>query len=111
MTKIRTWEEYWAEEADKMPTEAREWYEERPDHIKAAIKRTPPYVLYRLNSTGASVFIIAYGDDGTLTIALRQHLNADRLLFMERDVFGIPPEDLTPLFEMPEKEKVCHDRN
>lgn len=111
MSKIRTWDEYWAAEADKMPEDAREWYEERPAHIKLAIKERPPFLLYRLKSSGANVFIIAYGDDGTLTVALRQHLNPDLLLIMERDVFGILPGDLEPLYEMPDKEEVCHERS
>lgn len=92
---MRTWEEVYVE----MPPEAKEWFEERPPEIKAMILKTPPIYLYKYSRSPdlvQFVFLVSYNEDGSVTVAITRKYN---IVFVERNVFGVNPEHLTPLCE------------
>lgn len=78
----------WTAEQDQYHAE---WLAERPQAIKDLVAKLPPDRLYRLKTTGHRVFLYAYSEDGTVTVAVTGQFNA---LPFERRVFGIAPEDL-----------------
>lgn len=84
------------EPADQLPPDRRaawnEWYSSRPDTIRAMIDRWPPWKLYRLKDTGHRVTMRSYGEDGTVSVDVSGKYN---FVLLERNVFGVNPEDLT----------------
>lgn len=67
-----------------------EWVSTRPPVVRDLCLRYPPDRLYRLN-TGQRVEIIAYNEDGTITVDVNMFWN---YLVFERRVFGVNPTDL-----------------
>ncbi len=78
---------------------ARVWLESRPPHIRAVFERFPATRLYRLH--GNVVFILAYDDSGeACRVGISHDFNV--ALVFDREVFGVPFTDLTPVDETPE---------
>ncbi len=75
-----------------------EWVGSRPDAVRNVAERFYPWKLYRLKQTGQFVSVLSFGQnvDGrvTLTVLIKPDFNP--LLFVEREVFGIEPDDLEP---------------
>ncbi len=69
-----------------------DWYNGRPDVIKAMIDKTPINRLYRLKTTGQIVFIFSYKECGTVTVTVPAEYNFPHLTTY--NVFGINPDDL-----------------
>ena len=67
------------------------WLKTRPRVIRDLAKRLPPNLLYRLKGTGQRATIYSYNENGTLTVSITGQYN---LIDFEREVFGIPPEEL-----------------
>jgi hypothetical protein len=67
------------------------WLAERPPCIQALARRLPPDRLYLLKSSGHRVTLVAYNENGTVRVSVTGQFNA---LAFDREVFGIPPEDL-----------------
>lgn len=55
-------------------------------------EKVVPWKLYRMASSGHRVTPVSYGEDGTLTVAVRGKYN---YVTMERQVFGVHVDDLT----------------
>lgn len=72
-------------------TTMEEWLASRPEVIQKMVAKYPPGRLYRLNGTGC--MIVAYAEDGTVRVDIRQIWN-EHPLFMERSVFGVDPATL-----------------
>lgn len=74
----------------------RDWVASRPPHVRTVAERFDPWSLYRLKS-GHRVTVLSFGEakDGcvTLTVNVSGEFN---LLAFERQVFGVPPDDLEP---------------
>ncbi len=68
-----------------------QWLSERPQSIQQLAKQLPPDRLYRMNSTGHRVELVAYYEDGTLAVNVSGRFN---YVTIERNVFGIQPDDL-----------------
>ncbi len=77
----------------KVLREHRKWLAARPPAIRELAERFPPWSLFRLKSTGHRVHVIAYGENGTLRVAVTGRFNA---LAFERQVFGVDPNDMEP---------------
>jgi hypothetical protein len=72
----------------------KEWFDERPAHIQALIRRLPPGNPYRVSSGWNPGWIHGYHEElegGKLTLTV----NIDDPLF-PRQVFGLEESDLTP---------------
>lgn len=87
------------EAAARAALHASEWYQTRPDFIKAAIDQCPPYFLYRLNRN--NVYLYSYEENGehepvTVKVIVAEEWNPAGL-FMERMVFGVSLDELTPI--------------
>jgi hypothetical protein len=88
----------WYEPTPEQVEGYRKWVEGRPVSVRRVIEQygLAPWNLYRLADTGQRVYLLSLSthDDGTvsLTVAVSGKFN---LLFSERSVFGIKPEDLT----------------
>ena len=76
---------------DKDKAEWEEWVSSRPESIHSMCREFPPNKLYKLKSTGHRVTISSYSEDGTCTVVVSGRFN---MVSMERQVFGIKPEDL-----------------
>jgi len=70
-----------------------EWLKDRPYIIKELAKRFPPNELFLLKTTGQRVYLMAYSEDNTVTVAITGDFN--KCLF-DKSVFGINPDDLEP---------------
>jgi hypothetical protein len=68
-----------------------QWLASRPQVIKDLGARFKPWKLYRMKSTGHRVFCLSFSENNTITVAVTGTYN---LLSMERQVFGIEPDDL-----------------
>lgn len=69
----------------------KEWVASRPAVIKELCLKFPPDRLYLLKSSNHRVILYSYAENNTLTVDVLGKYN---LVFFERRVFGIPPEDL-----------------
>lgn len=78
-----------------------EWLATRPLGIQNLARRFPPNYLYRLDPPGQNVLVKSYSENDTLTVFVLQEHNPDQLLLMDREVFGIKPDDLTQLSLLP----------
>lgn len=92
------------EEEQLAALEADPWFQERPAPIREAIRKYPPWRVYRMK-TGNRCHMVSYDEnqDGSCTtcmVRVSDALNA--ILFTERDVFGVPFTDLEPLPDTPE---------
>jgi hypothetical protein len=72
------------------------WVTERPERVRQVAERFTPWTLYRMKSTGQRVVLCSFGESTddtpvTLTVSVTGKFNA---VAFERNVFGIPPEDL-----------------
>jgi hypothetical protein len=84
------------EMTDAMNVEWVEWLKGRPHHIQALADKFVPWKLYQLKSSGHRVTIVSYSehkgsDKITLIVSVTGKYN---LLEFERQVFGVPPDDL-----------------
>jgi hypothetical protein len=76
-----------------------EWLEGRPPIIQKLARSHPPYKLFLLKSTadetrgypGQRVWVVSMNENGTVTVCVSKWFNR---VGMERQVFGIKPEDL-----------------
>lgn len=68
-----------------------QWLKDKPDCIKDLARRFPPYLLYRMKSSGHRVTIYGYHEDGSLSVSITGTYN--RVIF-NRHVFGVLPADL-----------------
>ena len=78
------------------PTQAqedgyRQWVRKLPKKPRAIAKRFDIWTLYRLKETGHRVMLHSFADDGTVTVIVSAKFN---LVLHEREVFGIPPDQL-----------------
>lgn len=86
-----------------------DWYHERPQFIKDAIAKYPPFILYKYDAGGhiQNVRIYSYSESNgkcdTCQILYLQEDNPDWFLF-ERRVFGVPLVDLVPYKLLDESE-------
>lgn len=67
------------------------WVESRPPVIQELCALLPPDNLYKMRSTGLRVTIVSYSESRTVTVAVTGDYN---LVALERQVFGINPNDL-----------------
>jgi hypothetical protein len=67
------------------------WAAGRPKVIQDLAARFKPWKLYLLKSSGHRVFLLSFNESNTITVAVTGKYN---LVSMERQVFGIQPEDL-----------------
>jgi hypothetical protein len=67
------------------------WIAARPPAIREMIRRWPPNLLYRLESTGHRVTIHSYFEGGTVTVSVT---GTCKLVTFERNVFGVDPATL-----------------
>ncbi len=81
----------------------REWLADRPTIIKELGLKCPPDRLYRFKHSGTRLTVRGYQEDGTLIINVSGQYN--RIMF-ERDVFGVPPEDIEECDFPPEDEEI-----
>jgi hypothetical protein len=85
----------WYEPDDKQLADWKEWKETLPETARKNAEKFPPWELLWLptSDSGHRVFPYSYSDNGTLTVVVTGQFNR---VTMERKVFGINPEDLTP---------------
>lgn len=92
----------WFEPDEEQLVAWREFLEQLPANgvARASAEKFPPWELLRLapDVGGQRVIPYSYSDDGMLTVAVLGKFN---LLWMERKVFGIKPEELEPC-ELPD---------
>lgn len=87
------------EPADEQLHEWELWLAALPENVRLVAERLPPWKLYWLKSPGQRVRIISYdepleeGDAVTVSVSVGGDVNA---LVIERNVFGINPDDLEP---------------
>ena len=67
------------------------WVASRPPVIQELCALLPPDNLYKMKSTGRRVTIVSYAENRTITVAVTGDYN---LVALERQVFGINPENL-----------------
>lgn len=67
------------------------WAAGRPQVIQDLCKRFKPWKLYRIKTTGDRGPLVSLNEAGTITLAVTGAYN---LCSMERQVFGIKPDDL-----------------
>lgn len=79
-------------ELGPLDDEIREWLATRPPVIKEMFAKKPGNLMYRNKTTGQYVFIRAYNENGTVTVAVSAEFN--RVLDFEREVFGVPLDAL-----------------
>lgn len=70
------------------------WAASRPPGVQAAANLVNPWTIYLLKTTGQRVYVIAYGEDGTVRVRVEARFNPN--LDFERSVFGVDPADLVP---------------
>jgi hypothetical protein len=77
------------------------WTRDRPAHVRRVAERFDPWSLYLMKSTGHRVFVHGFDEtEGGVTV--RVVVSGEfNLVAMERSVFGIDPEDLSPC-ELPD---------
>lgn len=68
-----------------------EWLASRPLHIQSLVRRLPPNRLYRHKKSGHRMTIVSYAENGTVTATVSGQYN---FCVFEREVFGIPVDDL-----------------
>ena len=68
------------------------WVSTRPEVIQKLCTEFPPDRYYLLKSTDQIISIYSYLEDGTLTVDISNEQNPH--IIMNRQVFGIKPEDL-----------------
>ncbi len=71
----------------------RRWVKSRPAAVRAIAERFDPWSLYRIKPNGERVYLVSINENGTLTVGISGRFNA---VVMERNVFGIDPDDLEP---------------
>ena len=67
------------------------WVAERPPSVRAVAERFNPWTVYRFKDTGQRCTILAFGEDGTVRVAVTSVLN---FVTFEREVFGVDPDNL-----------------
>ena len=70
-----------------------EWVAARPDGVRQIAERFEPWSLYLLKTTGQRVTLASIFEDGTVSVNVSGEFN---FLMMDRNVFGINPDDLEP---------------
>lgn len=83
---------------------ASDWYQTRPDSIKAAIEKTPPTKMYRFKDSQKECYIIGYTEpsepDGETTLIVQKTGRGGAISEMglgaldTNQVFDVNPEDL-----------------
>ena len=68
------------------------WIKSKPKIIQKLAKRFPPNKLFFLKPSKQWVIVFSYSENNTLTAFISKKYNPSILL--ERQVFGISPEDL-----------------
>jgi len=74
-----------------MDREWEEWLSTRPQVIQDMADATPPWHEYLLKTTGQTVRLHSYSEDGTVTVDV---ISPPNLLGDLPTVFGIDPSDL-----------------
>lgn len=82
----------WMEPTQEQRDAWRDWVNSRPPSVRSALAGKDPWTLYHMKSTGHRVALYSASEDGTLTVTVSGKYNA---VLMERNVFGISPDDLT----------------
>lgn len=84
--------------------DAPQWFADRPESIKAAMRLRPPLILYKLLTSDHLVTILTYDevDPVRATVAVTRQFNA---VDVERAVFGVKLEELEPLCHMSDSEQ------
>jgi hypothetical protein len=80
--------------------EFQEWLNSRPDSVKETVRQRPPGHYYKLGENRCIIY--SYSENGTVTVAITQELNPERLVIFNRQVFGVNPNDLTECDAPPE---------
>lgn len=93
----------WIEDAQRRDWAA--WLAERPARVRAVAESLPPWNRYRMASTGHVVEVRSFDEPEdesapvTVTVIVLRRNNPDMVLFFERHVFGVKPEDLYAIEE------------
>lgn len=75
-----------------------EWVESRPPVIRDVARRFKPNHLYRLETTGQRVELVAFAENGTVRIDVPGEYNPRRTV-VDMNVFGVDPNKLEELGE------------
>jgi hypothetical protein len=75
----------------KLESRYLKWRSKLPKKVRKIAERFDIWALYRLKSTGDRVTIRSFANDGTVTVLVSAKYN---LILSEREVFGIPADDL-----------------
>lgn len=91
---------------DELMTEWKKWLRTRPKRIREVAKKFPPWELYLMKSTGQRVLVIGYDEMKDGSICLKVFVSAEfNFVTFERQVFGVPQEDIEPC-ELPSKDEI-----
>lgn len=78
-----------------------DWFRGLPDFVQAAVEDRPPFLIYQVqgkrNGTIHSYEEHAENRSVTFKVEITQNLNPDYPLLIERRVFGLSRDDLTPV--------------
>ena len=71
----------------------------RPDNVRKVAERFDPWTLYHMKSTGQHVTLYSFSeaDNGTVTLTVNVTREFNPEVLVERQVFGIDPDDLEPV--------------
>lgn len=81
----------WMKPTPKQLKGYQKWVKKRPPVVRKICERLNPWELYWLN--GQRVIVHGVNEDGTVTVVVSAKFN---FVFMERTVFGVDPDELTP---------------
>lgn len=83
-----------------------QWVSERPDNVRPIARRVNPWTLYRMKPSGhrVTIYSIEENKDGTVTLKVNV-LGQFNFVAFERQVFGIPPDDLEEC-ELPDDDEI-----
>ena len=79
-----------------------DWFKERPDQVKAAFKKYPPFHTYRLKETNQIVFLYSLDEDRngnvkTCKVNILAMCNPHKFMIDDRRVFDVKLENLEDL--------------
>jgi len=90
----------WYEPTENAKRDWAEWVAERPPDVRKVAKQFPPWILYRMGSTGRRVTLRGFdkGDTICARVVVDERFNC---ILFGREVFGVDPADLQEC-ELPE---------
>lgn len=70
------------------------WVASRPKIVREMAERINPWTLYRLKTTDQRVTLVSFAEDRTVRVRVTSEHNGPWVV--DREVFGINPDDLEP---------------